>query len=120
MNLVDTPAVAALAEPCANCPFRPDASAIPLTDGRLRAIAQQLIGDDTRPFLCHKAAYHPKAVRGRIAECRGAQIWLRKVGFPNVSMRLAFALGVLNPVELDGQADQVVGVEILDEVPRNK
>ncbi|WP_150124122.1 hypothetical protein [Cupriavidus nantongensis] len=115
MNSVDRPAVAALAEPCANCPFRPAGSAIPLADGRLRAIAQQLIADDTRPFLCHKAAYHPKAVPGRIAECRGAQIWLRKMGFPNVPMRLAFSLGLLNPVELDGQADQVIGVEILDE-----
>jgi hypothetical protein len=104
----DKPAVVALSTPCANCPFRRDVGAIALAPGRLAQIARDMVADDHAPFLCHKAAYAPKAEAGTIAECRGAQIYLRKAGSPNLPMRMAFALGLLTPAELDAQAGMVV------------
>lgn len=85
---------------CANCPFRDDAQAIKLSDGRLDSIKQDLLSDDHASFDCHKSVYRrnstvrkPKSQRKM---CAGAAKFLMEQGRPTVAMRLAFALGLVN------------------------
>lgn len=90
-----------LKRPCANCPFRNDAQAIGLAAGRLDQIKSDLLSDDHSSFDCHKSVYRKNSTEHKPKDqrkmCAGAAKFLMEQGRPTVSMRLAFALGVVKP-----------------------
>lgn len=111
-----------LKRPCANCPFKKK-GAIELRPGRVEGIIDDLTNDDTIHFMCHKTVYNRKTgghheededgestyiASGNESQCTGSMIYLLKAGAPNVSMRLAAALGMLDFDELRAQADTII------------
>jgi hypothetical protein len=105
-----------LKKPCANCPFRKE-GAIDLQPGRVPGIIEHLLSDDMNGFPCHKTTYGEGSdedddgnyiPNGKEAQCVGAMAFLRKVGRPNVGMRLAMAFGIVDPAKLDALADLII------------
>ena len=91
-----------LKRPCANCPFRVD-GAIDLKPGRIEGIARNLTADDRQWFMCHKTLE-----QGDRSQCVGSMVYLLKVDCPNVSMRLAAALGMLRFDDLRVQYADII------------
>ena len=91
-----------LKRPCANCPFRVH-GAIDLKPGRIEGIARNLAADDRQWFICHNTLEHEDR-----SQCVGAMVYLLKVACPNVSMRLAAALGMLRFDDLRAQYADII------------
>ena len=89
---------------CPNCPFRENGAAIHLQSGRLEQIKNDLLADDSATFICHKTVYNldldmrPTGEQPR-KMCAGAYEYLLQIGRPNLSMRIAYAMGVDTPPE---------------------
>lgn len=109
-------------KPCANCPFKRE-GAIELREGRLAQIARELMANDQTPFLCHKTVYRSgsKACHDRgESVCAGSMIFLLKAGAPNVAMRMAAALGLIDFKDLRAQYDDILEPhEVLPELARD-
>jgi hypothetical protein len=75
-----------LKRPCSDCVFRKH-GAIHLHPERRPGIIAHLLGDDHRWFRCHQK---------RGAQCVGSMVYLQKCGRPSVSMRMAYATGLLD------------------------
>jgi hypothetical protein len=103
-----------LKRPCSNCPFRVS-GAIELMPGRLEGIVRDLLADDYLTFHCHKTldgderddedGYSPT---GNEAMCAGAAAVMMKRGRPSVAMRIAFAIGAVEPTRWDACATDVI------------
>lgn len=107
------PAALALTAPCENCPFRNDGHAIELRPGRVQGIVSNLLRDDRAWFPCHKTT-HTIAGKKSWKGCRGAVVYLWKIGQPNVATRMGLAFGLITVDELNAQCGQVIGAEDLE------
>lgn len=97
-------ALFAMAKPCPNCPFL-KVGAIELNSGRLEGIIASLLENDWTTFSCHKTVHSKNGgtwsddgdytPSGKEAHCMGAMAYLKKIGMPNVPMRIGFATGML-------------------------
>lgn len=88
---------------CSNCPFRDNGEAVHLDDGRVDDIKKMLLENDHNSFTCHKTAYNldkdMNPVEGFVQPkkmCAGAYEYLKKMGRPNIMMRIAMASGIEN------------------------
>lgn len=106
-------------KPCSNCPFRRE-GAIPLAEGRIKGIVDELMENDHSSFSCHKTVhgknggefddngdYHPS---GTEAMCAGAAAYLMRVGRPTIGMRLAFLTKDVSPSNWDHAMDDIIDV----------
>jgi len=87
---------------CNNCPFLDDGKKIGLEPGRVDEIKKALLEDDKETFVCHKTAYdldenmEPTEPQDR-KMCYGAYLYLKKMKRPNLSMKIAYAMGIDGP-----------------------
>ena len=93
-----------MSRPCADCPFRRE-GAIELRPGRVEQIVADLLADDWSGFICHEA-YYGKAKRR--AQCAGAMVLQLKAERPNVAMRLAASMGLLDFEALRAQFADII------------
>lgn len=116
---MDVQKLFALKKPCGNCPFLKE-GAIPLAEGRVEEIIENLVADDSSSFYCHKTVHNSRTggewtddgdykPSGNESACFGAMVYLAKAGRPNIQMRLGFAFGLLNRDRLVEQADNIIG-----------
>lgn len=109
-----------LKKPCANCPFK-KVGAINLAPGRVEGIVQGLLENDREWFMCHKTVHHPKGGEwveteegtdyepsGNESQCAGAMAYLQKIRRPSLSMRMAYAIGIMKPEELEALSDEII------------
>lgn len=100
----------AMKTPCKNCPFLKE-HGIPLAEGRLQEIKNDLLDDDTVPFFCHKTTYSTGGgydddsdryqLSGKESYCMGAMAYLYAKRRLNVPTRMGIILGLceLNDIE---------------------
>lgn len=120
-----------LKKPCANCPFLKE-GAIELQPGRVEGIVESLLENDREWFMCHKTVHHPKhggdwvedeegeevyKTSGNESQCVGSMVYLHKAGRPSLSMRMAAVYKMLDPEDLEAQADKIIDV-FPQETPR--
>lgn len=110
-------AMFAMAKPCPNCPFL-KVGAIELNPGRLEGIIESLLRDDWTTFSCHKTVHSKHGgtwsddgdytPSGKEAHCMGAMAYLKKIGMPNVPMRIGFATGMLSIKDVQACEEAVI------------
>lgn len=88
---------------CGNCPFRDNGKAVHLEDGRVEDIKKTLLENDMNSFTCHKTSYNLDINMNPVTDivqspkmCAGAYEYLKKIGRPNIMMRLASMKGIDN------------------------
>lgn len=102
-----------LKKPCANCPFLKDVTkAIPLQEGRVEGIIEDLLAGKATSFSCHKTVYEGKTTCQRPEhdwkQCAGSLIVLQKLGHSTELMTIMQRLGVYNPADFEPYHDLVI------------
>lgn len=100
----------AMKTPCKNCPFLKK-HGIPLAEGRLEGIKNDLLADDTMPFFCHKTTYATGGgydddsgqyqQSGRESYCMGAMAYLFAKRRLNVTTRLGIMMGLCDLKDIE-------------------
>ena len=112
----------ALKKPCSNCPFLKH-GAIQLRPGRLAGFVDQLLQNDHSSFVCHKTIHSSRGgvwdddgeyePSGNESMCAGAAAVLMAANKPSAGMRLALAIGTVEPDHWDEAAKVVRPLEEL-------
>lgn len=106
----------ALKKPCANCPFLKE-NGIPLEEGRLDGIKDELTSDDQTPFFCHKTTYDTGggydgenenySPSGKESYCMGAMAYLYAKKSMNVPMRLGLTMGLCKIEDIENSVQYI-------------
>lgn len=91
---------------CQNCPFRKDAQAIDLAEGRKEQIIEDLLSGKSTTFHCHKTVYREGADNfdeegnyrpNDVMMCPGAMAVARKLGRDPQMIQVAERMGWIEP-----------------------
>lgn len=99
----------AMKTPCKNCPFLKK-HGIPLKEGRLQGIKDELLADDTVPFFCHKTTFETGGAyddsdryqpSGKESYCMGAMAYLYAKRRLNVPTRMGIMMGLCDLKDIE-------------------
>lgn len=89
---------------CSNCPWKDDGRSIGLREGRVDEIKKELLESDQNSFNCHKTVYNldeemSPTEKQKPKMCYGAFKFLQENNRSNIQMRLAYSMGIDEPLE---------------------
>jgi hypothetical protein len=106
----------ALKQPCDQCPFRKEGGVFVAKD-RMDEIIDSIKND--APFHCHKTIDYDEPEKvNQVDEalyCAGALIYMQKIDYNNLPMRLGMAYGLFDPAALRGHEEVIDPEEVKDE-----